>query len=53
MPDIFAAGDATDQPVKQGGLATQQADAAAELIAAEAGARVTPQPFRRVLRASC
>ena len=50
MPDVFAAGDATDQPIKQGGLATQQADAAAELIAAEAGARVTPRPFRRVLR---
>ncbi len=40
----------TDQPIKQGGLATQQADAAAELIAAEAGAPVRPRPFRRVLR---
>ena len=37
--DVFAAGDATDQPIKQGGLATQQADAAAEMIAAEAGRR--------------
>lgn len=27
--DIFAAGDCTDQPVKQGGLAAQQADVAA------------------------
>jgi len=48
--DVFAAGDATAEPVKQGGLATQQADAAAEAIAAEAGARVTPRPCRRVLR---
>jgi len=50
VPDVFAAGDATTQPIKQGGLATQQADAAAEMIAAEAGAAITPQPFRRVLR---
>ena len=48
--DVFAAGDVTAGPVKQGGLATQQADAAAETIAAEAGARVTPRPCRRVLR---
>src|SRR4051794_28666961 len=49
-PDVFAAGDVTTEPVKQGGLATQQADAAAEMIATEAGAPVTPQPCRRVLR---
>ena len=49
-PDVFAAGDATAGPIKQGGLATQQADAAAEAIAAEAGAPVTPRPCRRVLR---
>jgi sulfide:quinone oxidoreductase len=48
--DVFAAGDITSFPVKQGGIATQQADAAAELIAAEAGADLTPQPFRPVLR---
>jgi sulfide:quinone oxidoreductase len=48
--DLFAAGDITAFPVKQGGIATQQADAAAELIAANAGADVTPQPFRPVLR---
>jgi sulfide:quinone oxidoreductase len=47
---VFAAGDATTFPVKQGGLATQQADAAAEAIAALAGAPVVPQPFRPVLR---
>ena len=39
VPDVFAAGDATTFPLKQGGLATQQADAAAEAIAAELGAR--------------
>ena len=48
--DVFAAGDLTDFPVKQGGLAAQQADAAAEAIAAEAGAEVDPQPFAPVLR---
>jgi sulfide:quinone oxidoreductase len=48
--DVFAAGDATTNPIKQGGLAAQQADAAAEWIAAEAGAPVTPRPVRRVLR---
>lgn len=47
---IFAAGDATTFPVKQGGIATQQADVAAEGIAAAAGAPVTPRPFRPVLR---
>ena len=35
---LYAAGDVTNFPVKQGGIATQQADAAAESIAAEAGA---------------
>jgi sulfide:quinone oxidoreductase len=47
---VWAAGDATTFPVKQGGLAAQQADAAAEAIAARAGADVEPQPFRPVLR---
>jgi sulfide:quinone oxidoreductase len=47
---VFAAGDATDEPIKQGGLATQQADAAAETIAAEAGAVLIPRPYRRILR---
>ncbi len=48
--DVYAAGDVTTFPVKQGGLAAQQADAVAELIAAEAGAPVDPKPFRPVLR---
>ena len=50
LPDVYAAGDITRFPVKQGGLATQQADAAAEAIAADAGGRVEPRPFRPVLR---
>jgi sulfide:quinone oxidoreductase len=36
-PDVFVAGDATTYPIKQGGIATQQADAVAEVIAARAG----------------
>lgn len=50
IKDVFAAGDGADFPVKQGGLATQQADAAAEGIAQQAGANVVAQPFRPVLR---
>ena len=50
LADVFAAGDITSFPVKQGGIAAQQADAAAETIAAIAGADLTPQPFRPVLR---
>ena len=50
IDDVFAAGDATTFPVKQGGLAAQQADAVAEAIAAAAGAPIDPQPFRPVLR---
>ena len=48
--DVFAAGDLTSFPIKQGGLAAQQADAAAEAIAARAGAELEPTPFRPVLR---
>jgi sulfide:quinone oxidoreductase len=50
LSDVFAAGDATAFPLKQGGLATQQADAVAEAIAARLGAPVTAEPFRPVLR---
>lgn len=48
---VFAAGDVTAFPVKQGGLATQQADVVAETIAAEAGVPVQPMPLDPVLRA--
>lgn len=48
---VYAAGDMTTRPLKQGGLATQQADAAAAAIAAAAGAAVEAQAYRPVLRA--
>jgi sulfide:quinone oxidoreductase len=47
---VWAAGDATTCPIKQGGLAAEQADAAAASIAASLGAEVSPEPFRGVLR---
>jgi sulfide:quinone oxidoreductase len=50
LEDVYAAGDMTDFPVKQGGLAAQQADAAASSIASAAGAPIEPEPFRPVLR---
>jgi sulfide:quinone oxidoreductase len=51
VPNVYAAGDMTTRPLKQGGLATQQADAAAAAIAAAAGADVEAAPYRPVLRA--
>ena len=48
---VYAAGDAANFPIKQGGLATQQADVVAETIAAAAGAAAEPSGFRPVLRA--
>jgi sulfide:quinone oxidoreductase len=50
VADVYAAGDVTAFGVKQGGIACQQADAAAEHIAARAGAAVDPKPFSPVLR---
>lgn len=47
---VWAAGDAIAFPVKQGGLASQQADAAAESIAGVAGVELEPRPYRPVLR---
>ena len=47
---VWAAGDGIAFPVKFGGLAAEQADAAAQAIAASAGAAVVPRPFRPVLR---
>jgi sulfide:quinone oxidoreductase len=51
LPDVYAIGDATSHPIKQGGLAAQQADAAAAAIACRLGSPVEPSPFRPVLRA--
>jgi sulfide:quinone oxidoreductase len=48
--DVYAAGDGTAFPIKQGGLAAQQGDAVAESLAARAGVPIEPQPFRPVLR---
>ena len=50
VKDVYAAGDGTTFPVKQGGIATQQADAAAGHIAARLGATAEPKPFEPVLR---
>lgn len=47
---VYAAGDCTAFPLKQGGIASQQADAAASAIAAACGAPVQPEPFRPLLR---
>ena len=51
IDNVYVAGDGADFPVKQGGLATQQADAAAEAIAAGLGSLHVPEPFKPVLRA--
>jgi len=50
VPGVWAAGDGIAFPIKFGGLATEQADAAAEDIAVHAGAILVPRPFRPVLR---
>jgi sulfide:quinone oxidoreductase len=49
LTDVYAAGDLTQFPVKQGGLATQQAEAVASAIAAELGFG-RPRAFTPVLR---
>jgi sulfide:quinone oxidoreductase len=47
---VYAAGDCTQFPLKQGGIATQQADAVAAAIAADVGAGVEARPARPVIR---
>jgi len=47
---IYAAGDGTTFPVKQGGIATQLADAGAEHVAAALGAEIEPREFEPILR---
>jgi len=51
LTDVYAIGDATTFAIKQGGLATQQADAVATLIARAAGAPVPEPTARPLLRA--
>ncbi len=53
VPDagpVFAAGDAVDFAIKQGGVGSQQADVVAESIAKLAGAAVEPHAFDPVIR---
>lgn len=50
LAHAFAVGDVTNFPVKQGGIATQQADVAAEAIAADLGCEVEANPLDPVLR---
>ena len=50
LRNVYAAGDITTFPIKQGGIAAQQAVAAARSIAADAGAPVVPEPFDPILR---
>jgi sulfide:quinone oxidoreductase len=47
---LYAAGDGTNFRIKQGGIAAAQADAAAEMIARQAGAELDPRPFRPTLK---
>ncbi len=47
---VFAAGDGVSYPIKQGGLGTQQADAAVNAMAAQFGAALDPAPFHPELR---
>lgn len=47
--NVFAVGDACDYPIKHGGIAAQQAQTAALVIAQLAGADVTPEPLRAEL----
>jgi sulfide:quinone oxidoreductase len=49
--DLFAVGDGIAGEYKQGGLAAQQADVVADLIARDAGCDHAPRPYRPVMRA--
>lgn len=49
--DVFAAGDCTNQPLKQGSIAAQQADAAAAELAALVGAADPPAPLSPQIQA--
>src|SRR5262249_44148040 len=46
---VWAAGDATDTPIKQGGVAAQLADIAAQSIAAQTGVCSEPEPFEPIV----
>ena len=48
--DVYAAGDSTEFPLKQGGIAAQQADGVAAAIAAELAGEAEPAATRPVVR---
>jgi sulfide:quinone oxidoreductase len=50
VKDVYAAGDGVEFPIKQGGIAAQQADAVAEVIAKRAGVAIEPRAFMPVVR---
>jgi sulfide:quinone oxidoreductase len=50
VDDVYAAGDMTSFPLKQGGIAAQMADSAASAIAVRAGVAVAQRPFKPVIR---
>jgi sulfide:quinone oxidoreductase len=49
LEGVYAAGDATSFPIKFGGIAAQQADVAAQAIAADAGAPIERHKFKPVI----
>ena len=51
LQDVYAAGDTTTFPIKQGGLAAQQADVVAQTIAAGLGISIKEVRAPRVLQA--
>ena len=50
VDDVYAAGDMTTFPIRHGGIAAQQADAAVDTIASALGILIEPTPFQPVLR---
>lgn len=52
VPGLFAIGDVTEFRVKQGGLASSQADVATATIAADRGERELPPAFDRIAEAT-
>jgi sulfide:quinone oxidoreductase len=50
MAHVYAAGDVANFPFKHGGLAAQQADAAADAMLAEIGFPIVPRPFDPVIQ---
>ena len=50
VDNVYAAGDGASYPIKQGGLAAQEADLAVATLLADAGLRSAPDPYEPVLR---